>query len=243
MWELDYKESWAPKNWCFQTVMLEKILEILLDCKEFKPVHLKGNQLWIFLGRTDAEPDAPIIWLPDAKSWIIEKDPDAGKDLRQEKETIEDEMVGWHHQLNGHEFEQTLGDGKAQGSLVCCSLWDCKESDRTEWLNNNLSENIRRAGSLSSSTYLPSIQIHAWKLRRCSVNICEKEEEKKMKDSWERGRRKKEGVISLRPIFTVLLKGKNCFFYWKHIWQMMCEFFHTKLFSSSWWTQPGCPPI
>ena len=97
MWELDYKESWAPKNWCFWTVMLEKTLESPLDCKEILPVHPKGNQFWIFIGRTDAEAEASILWPPDAKNWIIGKDPDAGKDWRQEKGTIEDEMVGWHH--------------------------------------------------------------------------------------------------------------------------------------------------
>ena len=106
MWELDYKESWALKNWCFWTVVLEKTLESPLDCKEIHPVHSKGNQSWIFIGRTDAEAEAPILWPPDAKSWLTGKDPDAGKDWRQEeKGTTEDEMVGWHHQLDGHEFE------------------------------------------------------------------------------------------------------------------------------------------
>ena len=106
MWELDHKEGWAPKNWCFWTVVLEKRLESPLDCKEIKPVHPKGNQSWIFTGRTDAEAEAPILWPPDAKNWLIGKDPDAGKDWRQEKRwTTEDELVGWHHQLDGHEFE------------------------------------------------------------------------------------------------------------------------------------------
>ena len=106
MWELDSKESWAPKNWCFWTVVLEKTLESLLDCKEIQLVHPKGNQSWIFIGRTDAEAEAPVLWSPDAKSWLTGKDPDAGKDWRQEeKGTTEDEMVGWHHRLNGHEFE------------------------------------------------------------------------------------------------------------------------------------------
>ena len=98
IWELDYKEIWAPKNWCFWTVVLEKTLESSLDCKEIQPVHSKGNQSWIFIGRTDAEPETPVLWPPDAKSWLIEKDPDDGKDWRQEeKGTTEDEMVGWHH--------------------------------------------------------------------------------------------------------------------------------------------------
>ena len=106
MWELDYEESWVPKNWCFWTVVLEKTLESPLDCKEIQPVHLKGNQSWIFTGRTDAENETPLLWLPDVKNWLTGKDPDDGKDWRQEeKEMAEDEMAGRHHQLNGHEFE------------------------------------------------------------------------------------------------------------------------------------------
>ena len=106
MWELDSKESWALKNWCFWTVVFEKTLEGPLDCKEIQPVHPKGNQSWIFIGRTDAEAETPILWPPDAKNWLLVKDPDAGKDWRQEeKGAIEDEMVGGHHRLNGHEFE------------------------------------------------------------------------------------------------------------------------------------------
>ena len=103
MWELDYKESWAPKNCCFWTVVLEKTLESPLDCNEIQPVHPKGDQSWAFIGRTD-EAETPILWPPDAKNWLIWKDPDAGKDWRQEKGTTEDKMVGWHHGLNGHEF-------------------------------------------------------------------------------------------------------------------------------------------
>ena len=140
MWELDHKEGWAPKNWCFQTVVLEKTLESPLDCK-IKPVNPEGSQSWIFIGRTDAEAETPILWPPDAKNWLIGKEPDAGKDWRQEeKEVTEDEMVGWHHWLNGHEFEQTLGDGEGQGSLSLLSSWSCKESDTTEWLSNNKNE-------------------------------------------------------------------------------------------------------
>ena len=106
MWELDFKENWALKNWCFWTVVLEKTLESPLDCKEIQPVHRKGNQSWIFIGRTDAEVESPILWPPDAKNWLIWKDPDTGKDWRrEEKGTTEDEMVGWHHRLNGHGFE------------------------------------------------------------------------------------------------------------------------------------------
>ena len=124
MWELDHKEGWAQKNWCFWTVVLEKILESPLDCKEIQPVNTKGNQSWIFIGRTDVEAEVPILWPSDGMSWLTGKDPDAGKDWRQEeKGTTEDEMVGWLHWLNGHEFGQTLGDGEGQGSPVCCSPW------------------------------------------------------------------------------------------------------------------------
>ena len=134
MWELHHKAGWAPKNWCFWTVVLEKTLESSLDCKEIKPVHPKGNQSWTFTGRTDAE--APIFWPPDVKNWLIGKYPDAGKEWRQEeKVTTEDEMVGWHHRLDRHEFELVLGVGDEQGSLVCCSPWGHKDSDTIEWLN------------------------------------------------------------------------------------------------------------
>ena len=106
MWELDHEESWALKNWCFWTVVLEKTFESSLDCKEIQPVHPKGNQSWIFIGRIDAEAETPILWPPDVKSWLTGKAPDAGKDWRwKEKGTTEDEMVGWHHRLDGHEFE------------------------------------------------------------------------------------------------------------------------------------------
>ena len=148
MWELDYKESWALKNWCFQTVVLEKTLESPLHCKEIKPVNPKGNQPWIFIGKTDAEAEAPILWSPDTKSWLTGNDSNAGKDWGQEeKQMIEDEIVGWHHWLNGHEFEQALGDGEGQGSLVCCSPRGCKESDTTERLNgaNNNKHSLTRS--------------------------------------------------------------------------------------------------
>ena len=134
--DLDHKESWVPKNWCFWTMVLERTLEHPLGCKEIQPVHLKGNQPWIVIGRTDAETEAPILWLPDAKNWLIGKDPDVWKDWRQEKKgTTEDEIVGWHHWLDGHEAEQTLGIGDRQWSLACCSPWGHKESDMTEQLN------------------------------------------------------------------------------------------------------------
>ena len=136
MWELDHKESWTLKNWYFWTVVLVKTLESPLDCKEIQPVNPKGNQSWIFTERTDAEAETPMLWPPDAKNWLNGKDPDAGKDWRQEeKGTTEVEMVGWHRWLDGHEFEQAPGVGDGLGSLVCCSSWGHKESDMTEWLN------------------------------------------------------------------------------------------------------------
>ena len=138
MCELDHKEGWVPKNWCFWTVVLEKTLESPLDSKKIKPVNPKGNQSWMFIGRTDVEAEAPVLWPPDVKNWLIGKDPDTGKDWRWEKKgMIEDEMVGWHHWLNGHEFEQALGDGEGQRSLACCSPWGRKELDTTEQRNNN----------------------------------------------------------------------------------------------------------
>ena len=120
----------------YGSVVLEKILESPLDNKEIQPIHPKGNQSWIFIGMTDAEAETPILWPPDVKNWLIGKDPDAGKEWRwEEKGTIEDEMVGWHFRLNGDEFEQALGVGDGQRNLLCCSPWDCKESDLTERLN------------------------------------------------------------------------------------------------------------
>ena len=134
MWELDHKASWVLNNWWFWTVALEKTLESPLDYKQIQQVNPKGNQFWIFIGRNDAE--APIIWPPDAKSWLIGKDPDAGRDWGQEKKgEAEDEMIGWHHWFNGHEFEQILGDSEGQKSLACCSSWGPKELDMTWWLD------------------------------------------------------------------------------------------------------------
>ena len=130
MWELDNKEGWALKNWYFQTVVLEKTLESPLDSKEIKPVNSKGNQSWIFIGRTDAEAEALVLRPPDVKSWLIRKDPDAGKDWGKEEES-DGWMFGRHHRLNGHEFAHTLGDSKGQGSLACCSSWGHKDSDAT----------------------------------------------------------------------------------------------------------------
>ena len=137
MWELEHKENCILKNGCFWAVVLEKTLESPLDCEDIKPVNPKGNQRWIFIGRTDTEAEAPVLWPPGAKGSLIGKDPDAGKDWRQEEKGMpEDEMVGWYHWLNGHDFEQARGDGEGQGSLACCSPWSRKESDQTEQLNN-----------------------------------------------------------------------------------------------------------
>ena len=136
MWELDYKESWVQKNWFFWTVVLEKTLESPLDCKKIQPIHPKENQSGIFIGRTDTEAETPILWPHNAKNWLTGKDPDAGKDWRQEEKWMtEDEMVGWHHRLDGHEFAQAPGVGDGQGGLACCSPWGHKKSDTTVWLN------------------------------------------------------------------------------------------------------------
>ena len=157
MWELDYKESWAPKNWCFWTVGLEKTREFL-GLQQDPTSPSKGNQSWIFIGRTDAEVETPILWPPDAKSWFIWKDPDAGKDWRREDKGIEDEMVGWHHRLDGHEFGWTLGVGDGQGGLVCCGSWGRKDSDTTEQLN--------------WTELQPHKCIHAWKpTQSCNKNL------------------------------------------------------------------------
>ena len=139
MWELDHKEGWMPENWCFWTVVLQKTLECPLDCREIKSANLKGNQSWIFTGRTDVEAEAPILWPPNAKNWLTGKDPDTGKDWGQEeKRMTEDEMVGWHHWLNGYEFEQAPGIGDGQGSLACCSPWSCRI--RCDWATEQQSQ-------------------------------------------------------------------------------------------------------
>ena len=136
MWELDCEEGWAPKNWCFWTVVLEKTLESPLDCKEIQPVHSEGDQPRDFFGRNDARAETPVLWPPHVKSWLIGKDSDAGRDWGQEeKGTTEDEMAGWHHGLNGRESGWTWGVGDGQGGLACCDSWGREESDTTEWLN------------------------------------------------------------------------------------------------------------
>ena len=137
MWELDHKEGCALKKWCFWTVVLEKSVQSLLDSKKIKAVNPKGNQPWIFIRRIDAEAEAPVIWPPDAKSQYVRKDPDAGKDWKQEETGMtEDEMVWWHHRLNGCEFEQAPGDDEGQGAC-CAAAHGVTESNTTEWLNNN----------------------------------------------------------------------------------------------------------
>ena len=148
MWELDCEEGWVPKYWCFWTVVLEKTLESPLDCKEIQPVHSEGDQPWDFLGRNDVKAETPVLWPPLAKSWLIGKDSDAGRDWGQEeKGTTEDEMAGWHHELDGHESVWTPGIGDGQGGLMCCDSWGRKDSDTTERLNwtDALSNNNKEA--------------------------------------------------------------------------------------------------
>ena len=142
MWKLDYKEIWALKNWCFLTVM--KTLESPLDCKEIQPVHPKGDQSWVFIGRTDVEAETPLLWPPDVKSWLIGKNPDAGKDWGQEEKGMtEDKMVGWHHWLNGHGFGWTPGVGDRQGGLACCGSWGCRETWLRDWTELNWTEHLQ----------------------------------------------------------------------------------------------------
>ena len=156
MWELDNTKGWVLKNWCFQTVVLEKALESPLDCKEIKPISPKRSQPWVFIERAGAETEAPILWPPDVKSQLTGKDLDAGKEWGQEeKGATEDEMVGWHHWFKGHEFEQTPGDGERQGGLACCSPWDRKELNTSERLNNNN----------------PDTSCWQWKQQPCSYNL------------------------------------------------------------------------
>jgi len=138
VWDLDHKESWVLKNWCFWTAVLENTLESPFVSKEIQPVNPKGNPKGIFIGGTDAEAETPVLWLPDAKIWLIGKDPDAGRDWGQEeKGTTEDEMVGWHHWLNGHEFEQAVEAGDGQGSLACCSPWRHSRTQLSNWTELN----------------------------------------------------------------------------------------------------------
>ena len=180
MWKLDYKESWPLKNWCFWIVVLEKTLESPSDCKEIQPVHPKGNKYWIFIRRTDAEAENPILWPLDVKNWLIGKHPDAGKDWRlEEKGMTEDEMVGWHHRLNGCEFERALGVGDGQGGLVCCSWCDHRELYKTEQMNGTEHFKI---GSSRITSYFNMLKteetggwIVVWELYTCNSNLfCKK---------------------------------------------------------------------
>ena len=159
MWELDCEESWVPKNWRFWTVVLEKNLESPLDCKEIQPVHPKGDQSWVFIGRTDVEPETPILWPPHGKSWLMGKDPNAGKDWGQEeKGTTEDEMDGWHHRHNGHGFVWTPGVSDGQEGLACCNSWGRKESDTIERLNWTESAPVLCGPTHSGPSHLSSLQ-------------------------------------------------------------------------------------
>ena len=160
MWELDCEECWVWRNWCFWTVVLGKTLESFGLSKEIQPVHPKGDQSWVFIERTDAEAETPILWPPVVKNWLTGKDSDAGKDWKQKKGMTEDEMVGWHLWPNGHEFEQVLGDGEGQGSLVCCSPWGCKESDLTERLNDN--HKIKNMILFSNIFHCPAFKSYIW---------------------------------------------------------------------------------
>ena len=143
MWKLDCEESWVPKNSCFWTVVLEKTLESPLGCKEIQPVHSEGDQPWDFFGRNDAVAEAPVLWPPHVKSWLIGKDSDAGRDWGQEeKGKTEDEMAGWYYWLDGHQSEWTPGVGDGQGGLACCNSWGRKELDTTERTELNTNKNL-----------------------------------------------------------------------------------------------------
>ena len=166
MWELGCEESWAPKNWCFWTVVLEKTLESPLDCKEIQPFNPKGNQSWIFIGRTDAAAETPILWPPHVKNWLIGKDSYVGKDRRQEeKGTTEDEMAGWHHWLDGRESGWTPRVGDGQGDLACCDSWGPKESEKTDWLI--WPDTISTTCSITFFYFFKLIHLLKWNTWKC----------------------------------------------------------------------------
>ena len=159
MWELDYKESWALKNWCFWTVVLEKTLESPLECKEIQPVHSEGDQPWDFFGRNDTKAETPVLWPPHVKSWLIGKESDAGRDWGQEeKGTTEDVMAGWHHRLDAHEFGWTPGVGDGQGGLACCSSWGHKSRTRlSDWTELNWTKIKIISGQAGNRTALDNL--------------------------------------------------------------------------------------
>ena len=167
MWMLDYKESWVPKNWCFWSVVLGKTLESCLDSKEIQPVHPKGDQSWVFIGRADAEAETPILWPPDVKNWLIGKDPDAGKDWRQEeREMTEDEMVGWHHQLNLHEFEELVMDKEAWHTAVH------GDRVRLDWATELTDSGLILNTQLLYSFCLQNIYSFAKKYLKVNTHLC-----------------------------------------------------------------------
>ena len=170
MWELDYKESWVLKKWCFWTVVLKKTLESPLDCKEIQPVHPKGDQSWVFIGRTDVEAEIPILWPPDVKSWLILKDHDAGKDWGQEEKGMtEDEMVGWHHRLNRHGFGWTPGVGDRQGGLAYWGSWGHKEIQLSDWTDSDyeIGDNKKFLGEMRDGS-------HSWGKEGCLCKLVRK---------------------------------------------------------------------
>ena len=231
MWELDYKESWALKNWCFWTVVLQKTLESPLDCKEIQPVHPKGNQSGAFIGRTDAEAKTPILWPPDGKNWLIWKDPDAGKDWRQEEKGMtEDETVGWHHWVEGYASEQASGVSDEQGSLVCCSPWGHKMSDTTERLNWAVWKKKGRRNTFwcsglwkfhtcdAKDNWSPRHTHKCWieiYFRKCTVIFLSKEEKR-------RRRKQKEKLNSTKGIVKGWIKS--------HLFVLLFFFFGVVLF-------------
>ena len=175
MWELDYKESWELKNWCFWTVVFETTLESPLNCKDIKPVHPKGNQSWIFIGRTEAEAETPILWPSDVKSWLVRKAPDTGKDWRQEEKGMtEDTMVEWHHGLDGHEFDQGPGVGEGQGSLLCCRSQRFWQDWVTElnWYVACVCFCFPLSGRFGILYLLPNLKISHWSNLMCLYVQC-----------------------------------------------------------------------
>ena len=205
MWELDCEEGWVLKNWCFWTVVLEKTLESPLDCEEILPVHSEGDQPWDFFGRIDAKAETPVLWVPHAKSWLIGKDSDAGRDWGQkEKGTTEDEMPGWHHWLDGRESEWTPGVGDGQGALACCYSGGCKESDTTERLNWT---EVMSVGPLSYRTAVllsrgKDSEVHVYPETRA----CEDTERRQLS----KHKSGKEVSPETSPVNILILDFQNC---------------------------------